>query len=104
MTSKARKPDLTRLTVPEASTILDALKAIEAGGEAITFVVDGDERVIGCLTDGDVRRAILKGASLHDRVLPQVMRRDFTAAHPRTTDARRCWTSCAPARSSGSPC
>jgi dTDP-glucose pyrophosphorylase len=80
MTSQVRKPDLTRLTVPAASTILDALKAIEAGGEAITFVVDGDERVIGCLTDGDVRRAILRGASLEDRVLPQVMRRDFTAA------------------------
>jgi dTDP-glucose pyrophosphorylase len=80
MTSQVRKPDLTRLTVPSASTILDALKAIEAGGEAITFVVDGDQRVIGCLTDGDVRRAILRGASLDDRVLPQVMRRDFTAA------------------------
>jgi dTDP-glucose pyrophosphorylase/predicted transcriptional regulator len=79
MTSRVRKPDLTRLTVPAASTILDALKAIEAGGEAVTFVVDGAERVIGCLTDGDVRRAILKGASLQDRVLPQVMRRDFTA-------------------------
>ena len=82
MTSKVRKPDLTRLTVPAASTILDALKAIDAGGEAITFVVDGDERVIGCLTDGDVRRAILRGASLEDRVLPQVMRRDFTAVTP----------------------
>ena len=82
MTSQVRKPDLSRLTVPAASTILDALKAIEAGGEAITFVVDGDERVIGCLTDGDVRRAILRGASLEDRVLPQVMRRDFTAATP----------------------
>lgn len=82
MTRKVRKPDLARLTVPAASTILDALKAIDAGGEAITFVVDGDERVIGCLTDGDVRRAILRGASLEDRVLPQVMRRDFTAVTP----------------------
>ena len=62
------------------ATILEALKAIESGGEAITFVVDGGERVLGCLTDGDIRRAILRGASLEDRVLPQVMRRDFTSA------------------------
>jgi dTDP-glucose pyrophosphorylase len=82
MTARMRKPDLTRLTVPAGSTILEALKAIDAGGEAITFVVDGGERVVGCLTDGDIRRAILRGASLEDRVLPQVMRRDFTSVTP----------------------
>lgn len=80
MTDRVRRPDLSRLTVPAGSTILQALKAIEAGGEAITFVVDGGERVVGCLTDGDIRRAILRGASLEDTVLPEVMRRDFTAA------------------------
>jgi dTDP-glucose pyrophosphorylase len=82
MTGRERKPDLTRLTVGAGATILEALKAIEGGGEAITFVVDGGERVIGSLTDGDIRRAILRGASLEDRVLPQVMRRDFTSATP----------------------
>ncbi len=82
MSARVRTPDLGRLTVPAESTILEALKAIEAGGEAITFVVDPDQRVVGCLTDGDIRRAILRGASLEDRVLPQVMRRDFTAATP----------------------
>ena len=82
MSAQVRTPDLARLTVPAGSTILDALKAIEAGGEAITFVVDPDQRVVGCLTDGDIRRAILRGASLEDRVLPQVMRRDFTTATP----------------------
>ena len=79
MSARVRKPDLTRLTVGSGSTILQALQAIESGGEAITFVVDGGDRVVGCLTDGDIRRAILRGASLEDRVLPQVMRQDFTA-------------------------
>ena len=64
------------------ATILEALRAIDAGGEAITFVVDTGDRVIGTLTDGDIRRAILRGASLEDRVLLQVMRRDFTAVTP----------------------
>jgi dTDP-glucose pyrophosphorylase len=82
VTPHQRRPDLGRLTVPENATILEALKAIDGGGEAITFVVDAGERVIGVLTDGDVRRAILRGASLEDRVLPRVMRRDFTAVTP----------------------
>jgi dTDP-glucose pyrophosphorylase/CBS domain-containing protein len=82
MTPRRRKPDLARLTVPAGATILEALKAIDAGGEAITFVIDGDERVLGCVTDGDIRRAILRGASLEDRVLSEVMRRDFTAVTP----------------------
>ena len=77
-----RKPDLAQLTVPAGASILEALRAIEGGGEAITFVVDAGDRVIGTLTDGDIRRAILRGASLEDRVLPQVMRRDFTSVTP----------------------
>ena len=55
MTSRLRKHDLARLTVEKDATVLEALKAIDAGGEAITFVVDGSGRVIGCLTDGDIR-------------------------------------------------
>ncbi|CAN5874221.1 nucleotidyltransferase family protein [soil metagenome] len=82
MTAHSGKVDVTRLTVPSGSTVLEALQAIEAGGEAITFVLDDDSQVIGCLTDGDIRRAILRGASLEDRVLPEVMRRDFTAVTP----------------------
>ena len=82
MSARLRRPDLGRLTVPMGATILEALRAIDAGGEAITFVVDTGDRVVGTLTDGDVRRAILRGASLEDRVLPEVMRRDFTAVTP----------------------
>ncbi len=82
MSARVRKPDLARLTVPAGSTILEALQAIEHGGEAITFVVDDGNKVIGCMTDGDIRRAILRGSSLQDRVLPDIMRRDFTAVTP----------------------
>ena len=32
------------------------------------IVVDADHRVIGTVTDGDVRRAMLEGVSLEDRV------------------------------------
>jgi dTDP-glucose pyrophosphorylase/CBS domain-containing protein len=78
MTGDSRRGDrVARLTIPEDATILDALRAIDAGAEAIIFVRDKAGRVVGALTDGDVRRAILGGAMLESRSIPQAMRRDF---------------------------
>ena len=48
-----------RYIISESSSLLDALKAINAieRGEAFTlFVSDSDNRIVGTLTDGDVRR------------------------------------------------
>lgn len=38
------------------------------GQDAILFVVDADEKLIGALTDGDVRRGLLKGFTIDDKV------------------------------------
>lgn len=73
-----------RLCVAADATLLDALRTIDSGGEAIVFVCDVGGRVVGSLTDGDVRRAILKGASLEARCLPGTMRRDFVWVGPDT--------------------
>lgn len=40
----------------------------ELAADAILFVVDGEEKLIGSLTDGDVRRGFLKGLTLEDVV------------------------------------
>lgn len=50
---------------PEA-TFRDALQSIDATGAGITLVVDGDRRLLGALSDGDLRRALIKGAGLED--------------------------------------
>lgn len=44
--------------------VWDALRQLEATERKTLFVVDDDERMIGTLTDGDVRRWILKGGEL----------------------------------------
>jgi dTDP-glucose pyrophosphorylase len=82
--STGAPPDhrLARLTISTEATILEALQAMEAGGEAIVFVRDESGRVIGTLTDGDIRRAILRGAGLDSRSIPAAMRRDFVAVPP----------------------
>ncbi len=76
------KPALARLCVKPDATILDALRVVDAGGHAIAFVCGGRGKVLGLLTDGDLRRALLGGAHLDSRVLPDAMRRDFAFVRP----------------------
>lgn len=62
------------------NSILNALNQLDAvsdDGMLTLFVIDESKRVIGSLTDGDCRRALINGASLADPVLA-IMRRDFT--------------------------
>ena len=55
------------LLTPEA-TIRTALQRIDAGGAQIALVVDDSRRLLGTVTDGDVRRGILAGRDLGDPV------------------------------------
>jgi dTDP-glucose pyrophosphorylase len=51
---------------PEA-TLRDALAAIDAARCQIALVVDTQRRLLGTLSDGDARRALLRGLGLSDR-------------------------------------
>ncbi|MBN2777445.1 MAG: nucleotidyltransferase family protein [Bacteroidales bacterium] len=49
--------------------IKDALKVLDSlAKDAIIFIVDENEKLIGSLTDGDVRRGLLKGFGVDDLV------------------------------------
>lgn len=50
---------------PEA-TFRDALKVIDATGTGMALIVDAERRLIGVLSDGDFRRALIRGAGLED--------------------------------------
>ena len=52
--------------VSEAGTIRDALMALDRGAGRIGLAVDSDGRLVGVVTDGDIRRALLGGATLDD--------------------------------------
>lgn len=60
--------ELEKLLISPKSTIKDALKQIDSGAEKILFVVDENKKLIGALTDGDIRRHILKGGGLQDTI------------------------------------
>ena len=52
-------------TVRANETIKKAMETINQHGLGIVFIVDENERLIGVATDGDIRRAILKGVSIN---------------------------------------
>ena len=59
--------------------LIDALKTINSlkmPEPLVLFVVDGEQRMVGTLTDGDSRRALIAGASLSDTV-DKIMHRNF---------------------------
>jgi dTDP-glucose pyrophosphorylase len=55
------------LVSPDAS-IKETLCIMEKGALKIALVVDAEKRLLGTVSDGDVRRGILRGCSLEDRV------------------------------------
>ena len=70
------KPLDTYLILPVA-TIRETLACINKS-EGIALVVDGERHLLGTITDGDVRRAVLAGASLETPVQKLLDQRDKT--------------------------
>ena len=52
------------LCVPPATSIRLTLEAITKNGRQVALVTDADDRLLGIVTDGDVRKALLRGTSL----------------------------------------
>lgn len=74
--------NLTHICLPIASSLKDVIGALNRNLKGIVLLVDERHKLLGSLTDGDVRRAFLAGAGL-----------DETAASllKRKTDSRFPW-------------
>jgi len=77
---------LANIIVSENVSIRAALEAIDRGAVDIALAVDAEQRLVGTVTDGDIRRAILKGSGLADPI-STCMSRHFTAVGTRATRA-----------------
>lgn len=60
--------DFKNNTIGPDDTILNAMKKLDEQAIKVLFIVSGHNRLISTLTDGDIRRAILKGISLESPV------------------------------------
>ena len=47
-------------------TVVQCMQKIDANTSGILFLVDGQDRLTGCITDGDIRRFLLAGGKMTD--------------------------------------
>jgi len=52
------------ITIHSSATIKEAMEALSRTGEKLLLVVDDEQALLGALSDGDIRRYILRGGEL----------------------------------------
>ena len=62
-------------------TVRETIRRIDGSSTQIALVVDPESRLLGTITDGDIRRGLLKGVSLDDSA-SAIMNASPTCAHP----------------------
>lgn len=70
-----------KILVSPATKILKVVETIDASSFQIALVTDASRHLLGTVTDGDVRRGILKGITL-DKPVSLIMRNNPLTAHP----------------------
>jgi dTDP-glucose pyrophosphorylase len=78
--------DWQQVLVTKDTSLREALAVIDRTGSQIALVVDESRRLLGTLSDGDIRRALLKGIGLGDAVARAMHRQP---AFARAGDSRR---------------
>ncbi len=56
---------MKNITIKPTTSIKEAMETLDKTAEKVLLVVDDDQKLIGAVTDGDIRRYILKGADLN---------------------------------------
>ena len=67
-----------QMLVPAGATIKEAMRAIDHSGYSTALVVDPTKRLLGLVSDGDIRRAILSGADISDSIQTMMTKQPIT--------------------------
>lgn len=73
------RTELDTCLISSDATLRDAINAIDRGGVRIALMVDGEGRLVGTLTDGDIRRCLLRGMNLTSPA-SRAVQRNFQAS------------------------
>ena len=69
--------DIGKLTCNVDSTLIDAWKTINENTKGSVFITDSKNKLLGVLTDGDIRRFLISGGKLEIGLI-EVMNKDFS--------------------------
>lgn len=79
------KEELKSLLISPHSTVKESIQRLNETGRKILFITDARDRLLGTLSDGDIRRGIIAGAALTAPV-ECVMRKEFISLTTTTRD------------------
>lgn len=77
-------PTLSKITISPDKTLRDALQLINSQALQVALVTDKSKRLLGIITDGDIRRGLLNNLSL-DALVTEVMNTNPKTASPTTS-------------------
>src|SRR5262245_21867342 len=77
--SKPARCSQEHLTVPDSSSLREAMEALKQSGKGLVCVVNDADEVVGVISDGDIRNALLARSEINSPVSKH-MTRDFTYA------------------------
>ena len=75
--------ELNNIYIRNDENLSSAIKAIDKNTLGIVFIVDNNKKLVGLLTDGDIRRAILKGISI-EKSVNEIINKKFKSFHYNT--------------------
>jgi dTDP-glucose pyrophosphorylase len=78
--------DLKPSCLKPGQSLIDAIRALNGPAEGMAIITGDDGKVSGVLTDGDVRRALMKEASLDAPIDPYVIRNFLAATETESRD------------------
>jgi len=85
LTSQVADIMLTGAEIPQVNmntAMENAIQEIDRIGIGVTLVISDDNRLVGIITDGDIRRAIARKKPLYDIAVKDLMSPNPHAAHP----------------------
>ena len=62
-------PELQKFIAFSSISVAQAMQKIDENTNGILFLIDEEERLVGCITDGDIRRFLLSGGKIESEVM-----------------------------------
>lgn len=76
------------IILPPSATIREAMRSLDKGSLRISLIVDSENKLLGTVTDGDIRRALLREANMDDAISQVMNAQPITASSLSTREQR----------------
>ncbi len=63
-----KQEELSRFLIAQTAIVVEAMQKIDLNAKGILFVLDENEKLAGVVTDGDIRRWLIRTGDLHGKV------------------------------------